>query len=86
MSKPIYSNYGDLEEFLEKNDIEYHKLASFHYRILGPVALVDIWPGQMTCHIIVTEGVDTPEYFKLDRYFNEAQVDAVLNGRDWRKL
>lgn len=85
MAKPVYENYDRLEEYLNKNEIEYERLSPSHYRILGPVAIVDIWPGQMTVHVIQTEGVDPNRYFRMDRYFNEKQVTAVLEGRDWRE-
>ncbi|HMT18527.1 MAG TPA: hypothetical protein PKD15_00665 [Candidatus Saccharibacteria bacterium] len=80
------ANYKLLEKYLEKNDIEYHKLGDHQYRILGEVAIVDVWPARMTCHVIQTEAVDPNRYFRLDYHFNEKQLEAVLNGENWNEV
>ena len=82
--KANYSNYGSLEKWLEENDIEYHKLNEHQYRVLGDVAIVDVWPARMTVHVIATEGVDPNRYFRLDYHFNWEQLACVLAGKDWR--
>lgn len=84
--KANYSNYLALEKFLDTSDIEYHKLNKHHYRILGDVAIVDVWPARMTVHVIQTEAVDPNRYFRLDYDFNAKQLEAVLNGEDWRNI
>ena len=86
MAKPNYANYPALEKWLQENEIEYQQLSPSHYRILGPVAIVDVWPGQMTVHVIQTEGVDPNRYFRMGRNFNPVQLDAVLTGKDWRDV
>ena len=83
--KSNQQNYKDLEAYLAREDIEYEKLSPHHYRILGPSAIVDVWPGRMTCHVIQTEAVDPNRYFRLKYHFNEKQLTAVLNGEEWRK-
>lgn len=82
--KSNHQNYKDLEAYLKREDIEYEKLSPHHYRILGPSAIVDIWPARMTCHVIQTESVDPNRYFRLDYNFNEKQLTKVLNGEDWK--
>ena len=79
--KANYSNYKNLEKWLDDNDIEYHKLNEHQYRVLGDVAIVDVWPARMTVHVIATEGVDPNRYFRLDYNFNSSQLKAVLEGR-----
>ena len=86
MSKPNYANYDLVEKYLAKNDIEYEKLSPHHYRILGPVAIVDVWPGRMTVHVIQTEAVDPNRYFRMSFNFNKYELNAVLNGKDWRTV
>lgn len=86
MSKPNYANYRHLESYLSRHDIEYEKLSPHHYRILGPVAIVDVWPGRMTTHVIQTESVDPNRYFRMNFYFDEKELEAVLNGRDWKNV
>lgn len=83
--KSNHKNYRLLEDWLEKNDIEYHKLNDHQYRILGEVAIVDVWPARMTCHVIQTEAVDPNRYFRLAYNFKGKQLKAVLNGESWRK-
>jgi tRNA G37 N-methylase Trm5 len=78
------SNYKLLEQFLKKKDIEYHKLSEHQYRILGDVAIIDVWPARMTVHVIQTEAVDPNRYFRLDYNFNAKQLNAVLNGEEWK--
>lgn len=86
MAKPNYANYRKLADYLNENEIEYEQLSPSHFRVLGPVAIVDVWPGQMTVHVLQTEGVDPNRYFRMDSNFNAKQLDAVLEGRDWRKV
>ena len=84
MSKGNFENYHRLEKYLADNDIEYEKLSPHHYRILGNVAIVDVWPSRMTVHVIQTESVDPNRYFRLSYNFNPKELDNVLNGEDWR--
>lgn len=84
--KANHGNYRALEDYLEANGIEYHKLNEHQYRVLGEVAIVDVWPARMTCHVIQTEAVDPNRYFRLAYNFNEKQLEAVLNGEDWRNI
>lgn len=84
MAKGNLANYAKLEKFLADKDYEYENLTEHQYRILGPVAIVDIWPARMTVHVLQTESVDPNRYFRLNYHFNEDQVEAVLNGEDWR--
>lgn len=79
MAKGNPQNYGKLEAYLAKNDIEYEKLSEHHYRVLGAGAIVDIWPSRMTIHIIQTEGVDPNKYFKMWA-FNEKKLTKILDG------
>ena len=79
--KANYKNYVDVEKWLDENEIEYIKLNPHQYRIMGDVALIDLWPARMTVHIVATEGVDTNEYFRLDYYFNPKQLKNVLDGK-----
>lgn len=84
MSKANYANYPALEKYLNDNDIEYHMFNAHHYRILGEVAIVDVWPARMTVHIIQTEAVDPNRYFRMSYNFNQKELDNVLNGKEWR--
>lgn len=79
-------NYKLLENYLKANEIEYVKVNEHHYRILGEQALVDVWPARMTCHVVQTEAVDPNRYFRLAYNFNEKQLEAVLNGEDWKNI
>jgi hypothetical protein len=79
--KANLNNYTELEHFLKKNNIEYVKINEYQYRILGDVALVDVWPARMTVHVIATESVDPNRYFRLSYYFNAAELTDVLNGK-----
>ena len=81
MSKANYENYDKLEKYLSKNGIEYTKFSPHHYRILGDIAIVDVWPARMTVHVIETESIDPNRYFRLSYNFNEKQLSKVLNGR-----
>lgn len=74
------SNYKALEKWLKKEQIEYYKLNDHQYRILGDVAIVDVWPARMTCHVIQTEEVDPNKYFRLNYYFDSKQLNKVLQG------
>ena len=79
-------NYPRVIQYLRDNDIEYFEFNDGqHLRIMGPVAMVDLWPSRMTVHVVVTEGVDPNRYFQLDWNFNPEQLEDVLEGRDWRK-
>lgn len=80
MSKANHANYQALEKYLNDNEIEYEKLSPHQYRILGDVAIVDVWPARMTCHVIQTESVDPNRYFRLSYHFNAKELDKVLNG------
>lgn len=80
MSKANYANYGLLEQYLAKNEIEYEKLSPHHYRILGDCAIVDVWPARMTVHIIQTESVDPGRYFRLSYNFNANELENILQG------
>lgn len=82
--KANYSNYLALENWLNSEGIEFYKMNEHHFRILGPVALVDVWPARMTVHVIKTEAVDPNTYFRLDYEFNYKQLKAVLYGEEWR--
>lgn len=81
MSKANYANYPALEKYLNSNEIEFEKLSEHHYRILGPVAIVDVWPARMTVHVLQTESVDPNKYFRLSYHFKEEELDKVLNGK-----
>ena len=82
--KANLSNYKKVEKFLKDNDIEFVKVNQYQYRILGELALVDLWPARMTCHVIRTEAVDPNRYFRLDYHFKPAQLKAILEGRKWK--
>lgn len=75
------ANYGALEKWLKDNDIEYHILNPHQYRVLGSVAMVDVWPARMTVHIIATEGVDPNRYFRLSYHFDGEELRKVLEGK-----
>lgn len=85
MSKPNYANYRLLEKYLEENEIDYAKLSPSHFRVLGDVAIVDVWPGQMTVHVVQTEAIDPNRYFRMSYKFNGKELENVLNGRQWDK-
>ena len=80
MKKPNYQNYGLLKKFLVTQGLEYVALSPHHYRILGDVAIVDVWPARMTVHVVKTEAVDPNRYFKLNYNFKGSELLAVLNG------
>ncbi len=82
--KGNFANYRLLEKYLEKNDIEYEKLSEHQYRILGPVAIVDVWPSRMTVHVLSTEDVDPNTYFRMSYYFDEKELTRVLNGHNYK--
>lgn len=86
MSKANYRNYELLDKYLAKNEIEFTKFNGRHYRILGDVAIVDVWPARMAVQVIQTESVGPSGYFRLDYNFNPKQLQAVLDGKDWRKI
>lgn len=79
--KANLSNYRKLEDWLNMNDIEYVKVNEYQYRIMGSVALVDVWAARMTVHVVATEGNDPNQYFRLDYNFNPVQLRAVLEGK-----
>jgi len=85
MSKGRFTNYAEVEEWLEQNDIEYYKLSEHHYRVLGPVALVDLWPSRMTVNVIQTEAVYPQKFFRMSLCFNPNELNNVLNGRRWNE-
>ncbi|HVA10622.1 MAG TPA: hypothetical protein VNG32_00450 [Candidatus Dormibacteraeota bacterium] len=81
MGKGNFGNYAALEKYLADNDIEYEKLSPHQYRILGDVAIVDVWPSRMTVHVIQTESVDPNRYFRLSYNFKPSELTKVLGGK-----
>ena len=79
--KANHSNYKAVEKWLYVNEIEYVKVNEHQYRIMGDVALVDLWPARMTVHVVATEAVDPNRYFKIDYNFNPSQLKAILDGK-----
>lgn len=85
MGKPKgdHRNCGDMEQWLDDNGIEYEQLSPHHYRILGEVAIVDVWPSRMTVHVIQTESVDPNRYFRMSPRFDGDELRRVLLGQAW---
>jgi hypothetical protein len=49
-------NYPLVIKYLKDNEIEYVEYSGGqHLRIMGDVALVDLWPSRMTYHIVQSE-------------------------------
>ena len=78
--KANWSNYQKLEEWLTSKDINFVKVNEYQYRIMGDVALVDVWPARMSVHIVKTEGTDPDRYMRLDYNFNGKQLEKLLGG------
>lgn len=85
MAKANKLNYSRLEAWLEENNIEYSLLSPHQYRILGEVALVDVWPARMTVHVLQTESVDPNRYFRMSYEFHGKELERVLNGKTWNE-
>lgn len=81
MSKGNPANHRLLSEWLDENEIEYEKLSVEHYRILGPISIVDVWPSRMTVHVVQTESVDPNRYFRLSYRFNPEEMADVLQDK-----
>lgn len=82
--KANYGNYKAVEKWLEDNDIEYVKVNEHQYRIMGDLAMVDLWPARMTVHVIATESVDPNRYFRINYNFKPRQLKDILDGKDWK--
>ena len=77
----FHHNYPAVTKWLRENDIEFHELNDgLQLRIMGPVAIVDLWPSRMKVHVVATEGVDPNQYFSLDWNFKPKQLEKLLNG------
>jgi hypothetical protein len=75
-------NYPLVINYLKANDIEYIEYAGGqHLRIMGDVALVDLWPSRMTYHIIESEEAHrVNEYKRLSLNFDSKELTKILEG------
>jgi hypothetical protein len=72
-------NYPLVIKYLEDHDIPYEEYnAGQHLRIIGPTALVDLWPSRMKYHILQTENVDPNAYLQLNISFDEKELERIL--------
>lgn len=82
MAKPNRVNAGLVRHWLTEQGYDWHEFNNgAHFRILGPVAVVDLWPGKMTAHIVMTEGTDHNRYFSLSYNFRQEELNNLLEGR-----
>ena len=81
MSKGNPHNYKHVVKYLQQKSIDYVEYnAGTHLKILGATAAIELWPSQMTYHILKSENsIRAGEYNKLDFYFNENQLGNLLN-------
>lgn len=74
-------NYPKVIKWLNDNDYEFTEYADGqHLKILGPVAYIELWPSRMTYHVIASETASDNRYERLSFYFNEEELERVLNG------
>lgn len=81
--KANHTNYKAVEKWLDDNDIEYIKVNEHQYRIMGDLAMIDLWPARMTVHVIATESIDPNRYFRINYNFNPQQLKDILDGKEW---
>lgn len=74
-------NYPLVIKWLEDNGIEYAEYnGGQQLKILGPVAMIELWPSRMTYHVIASESVQDTKYRRLSFYFKQGELQEVLNG------
>jgi hypothetical protein len=75
-------NYPLVVKYLNDNDVEYIEYANGqHLRIMGDVALVDLWPSRMTYHIVESEEAHrVNEYKRLSFNFDSKELARILEG------
>lgn len=62
----IYTNVPEMKKFLDANGYEYHEFSPYHYRVIGAVAIVDIYPSRMVYNIINIDGVEQRANFQTN--------------------
>ena len=73
-------NYPKVIKYLKDNDIEFFEYnGGHHIKILGGTSLIDLWPSKMKYHVIGSEGPSTTGYYQLSSYFEEKELDEILN-------
>lgn len=75
----LEQNLKKLYALCEDRGYEIAELSPYHYRVLGAVAIVDVWPSRMKCNVIQIEDVEQPiNVLELDPQFNKKQVLNLL--------
>lgn len=86
-------NYPILINWLRLHGIPYCEYGGGqHLKILGATAAIELWPAQMTFHVLESESTreletDQGRYYRysrlLDKRINIQQLEEILNG--WQK-
>lgn len=75
----LVKNTHELHKLCEEKGYEIAQLSPYHYRVLGAVAIVDIFPSRMKYNVLSIEGVEQPMNFRsMDQQFNKEQVISLL--------
>ena len=77
----FWVNQPALIKLLKEMEFPYEELSKYHFRIMGGIHIIDLWPSRMTYHLHAGEVVSAKEpYYKsqLDFEFNKQQVKKLL--------
>lgn len=75
----LAQNILALKELCNEKGYEIAEISPYHYRVLGAVAIVDIFPSRMKYCVLSIEGVEQPmDFLEMDQQFNKEQVLKLL--------
>ena len=80
----LSTNAPIIKKYCEDNGLEFNLFEHGHYRIFGPVAIVDIWASRMTYRIVNIDGVEQRPIYHHDmrQKINVDQLKQLLD-RGW---